>query len=106
MPPRKPAARAANPQSGTSSNGPSSAAKSTDASQIVAHVWSNYVRRTPPRVKLVDAFMAFLVAVGALQFVYCVLGGNYVRPIPLLTGQKRGRGRGSDAALCCIWRLA
>lgn len=35
--------------------------------------------RTPQRVKLLDAFMAFLVAVGVLQFAYCVVGGNYVR---------------------------
>lgn len=35
--------------------------------------------RTAQRVKLLDAFMAFLVAVGVLQFAYCVVGGNYVR---------------------------
>jgi hypothetical protein len=29
-------------------------------------------------VKLIDVFMAFLVVVGGLQFVYCVLVGNYV----------------------------
>lgn len=29
-------------------------------------------------MKLVDAFLAFLVLVGVLQFGYCVLGGNYV----------------------------
>lgn len=27
---------------------------------------------------LLDAFMAFLVLVGAVQFAYCVLAGNYV----------------------------
>ena len=30
-------------------------------------------------MKLIDAFMAFLVVVGGVQFVYCVLVGNYVR---------------------------
>ena len=29
-------------------------------------------------MKLIDAFMGFLVVVGGLQFVYCVLVGNYV----------------------------
>lgn len=28
-------------------------------------------------MKLIDVFMAFLVVVGGLQFVYCVLVGNY-----------------------------
>ena len=40
---------------------------------------SHYVDTTPQRTKLLDAFMAFLVVVGGLQFVYCVLAGNYVR---------------------------
>ena len=42
-------------------------------------VWDSYNEKTEQRVKLLDAFMAFLVGVGALQFVYCVLAGNYVR---------------------------
>jgi len=50
----------------------------TDAQTIVQGIWSSYVEKTPQRVKLIDSFMAFLVAVGALQFVYCVLAGNYV----------------------------
>lgn len=29
-------------------------------------------------MKLIDAFMGFLILVGGLQFVYCVLVGNYV----------------------------
>ncbi|KAF2459893.1 DAD family-domain-containing protein [Lineolata rhizophorae] len=48
-----------------------------DAQAIVEGVWRNYVARTPQRVKLLDAFMGFLAVVGALQFVYCVLAGNY-----------------------------
>lgn len=39
----------------------------------------HYLDTTPQRTKLLDAFMAFLVAVGALQFLYCILAGNYVR---------------------------
>jgi oligosaccharyltransferase complex subunit epsilon len=82
--PRKPtaAARSTTPQPGqpSASNGPTSVAKTNDAGAIAAHVWSNYLRRTPQRVKLLDTFMAFLVVVGVLQFVYCVLGGNYASP--------------------------
>jgi oligosaccharyltransferase complex subunit epsilon len=56
----------------------SSLHKQTEVQKIVQHVWDNYVEKTPQRVKLIDAFMAFLVIVGGLQFVYCVIGGNYV----------------------------
>ena len=48
------------------------------AHDVLLDLWRHYRSATPQRVKLVDAFMAFLVAVGALQFAYCVLAGNYV----------------------------
>ncbi|GAB1310953.1 oligosaccharyltransferase complex subunit epsilon [Madurella fahalii] len=45
--------------------------------KIVANVAQHYLDTTPQRTKLLDSFMAFLVVVGGLQFVYCVLAGNY-----------------------------
>ncbi|KAK0632387.1 oligosaccharyl transferase subunit [Immersiella caudata] len=45
--------------------------------QVVVNLVNHYQNKTPQRTKLIDAFMAFLVVVGALQFVYCVLAGNY-----------------------------
>eukprot|EP00918_Siedleckia_nematoides_P027622 GHVU01059539.1.p1 GENE.GHVU01059539.1~~GHVU01059539.1.p1 ORF type:complete len:169 (+),score=22.31 GHVU01059539.1:99-605(+) len=47
------------------------------AQEIALGIWNNYVENTPQRTKLIDVFMAFLVVVGGLQFVYCVLVGNY-----------------------------
>ena len=44
-------------------------------------------------MKLIDVFMAFLVVVGGLQFVYCVLVGNYVRA-SIVLGSMGGRLRG------------
>ncbi|KAK6541198.1 oligosaccharyltransferase complex subunit epsilon [Orbilia ellipsospora] len=40
-------------------------------------IWVKYIKETPQRTKLIDVFMVFLVAVGAVQFLYCVLAGNY-----------------------------
>lgn len=34
-------------------------------------------RKEPPRLKAIDLFMAFLVAVGVVQFAFCALVGNY-----------------------------
>lgn len=48
-----------------------------NAQQIAAGIWQDYVDTTPQRTKLIDVFMAFLVAVGVLQFVYCVIVGNF-----------------------------
>lgn len=47
--------------------------------QAVVNLTKHYQKATPQRTKLIDAFLGFLVAVGVLQFVYCVLAGNYVR---------------------------
>ncbi|TVY80972.1 Dolichyl-diphosphooligosaccharide--protein glycosyltransferase subunit DAD1 [Lachnellula suecica] len=44
---------------------------------IALGIWKNYLDATPQRTKLIDVFMSFLVVVGVLQFVYCVIAGNY-----------------------------
>lgn len=46
--------------------------------EVALGIWQNYLDTTPQRTKLIDAFMAFLIVVGVLQFVYCVLVGNFV----------------------------
>jgi oligosaccharyltransferase complex subunit epsilon len=57
----------------------SSSAAKDNWNRIVANVYNHYLESTPQRTKLIDAFMVFLVAVGGLQFLYCILAGNYVR---------------------------
>ncbi|CZR50613.1 related to apoptotic cell death regulator DAD1 [Phialocephala subalpina] len=53
-------------------------AKDNQSPQEVAlGIWQNYLDTTPQRTKLIDVFMSFLVVVGVLQFVYCVVAGNY-----------------------------
>ncbi|TID17581.1 defender against death DAD protein [Venturia nashicola] len=83
MPPRKreqpPATSTSVAKSTPPTSRPSTSSKKTSSSaqQIVDGIWKNYVNKTPQRVKLLDAFMAFLAVVGALQFVYCVIVGNF-----------------------------
>jgi oligosaccharyltransferase complex subunit epsilon len=62
----------------TLSSGPSTLKTNASAAAIAQHVWEQYLATTPQRTLLLDAFMAFLVLVGGLQFLYCVLAGNYV----------------------------
>ncbi|KAL5614712.1 hypothetical protein BROUX41_004807 [Berkeleyomyces rouxiae] len=45
--------------------------------KVVGNICTHYLKTTPQRTKLLDVFMVFLVVVGALQFLYCVLAGNY-----------------------------
>ncbi|KAI4217280.1 MAG: hypothetical protein LQ351_000589 [Letrouitia transgressa] len=61
----------------TSSSSSSTSATASSAPEILSHLWSSYLHTTPQRVKLLDLFMAFLVLVGGLQFLYCVIVGNY-----------------------------
>jgi len=61
----------------SSSSSSSNLRQTSNVAKILEHIWNNYAEKTPQRVKLIDAFMAFLVVVGGLQFVYCVIGGNY-----------------------------
>jgi oligosaccharyltransferase complex subunit epsilon len=61
-----------------STNSSSGLAPNSSPQAIIQHVWQRYLAQTPQRTLLLDAFMAFLVLVGGIQFVYCVLAGNYV----------------------------
>ncbi|PLB55172.1 putative oligosaccharyl transferase subunit Dad1 [Aspergillus steynii IBT 23096] len=59
------------------SSGPKTLTTNSSVIDIAQHVWQQYVATTPQRTLLLDAFMAFLVLIGVIQFVYCVLAGNY-----------------------------
>ncbi|KKA28654.1 hypothetical protein TD95_001867, partial [Thielaviopsis punctulata] len=65
----------------TSASSPTTSAKDAGAAtqwnKVIANITTHYVKETPQRTKLLDVFMVFLVVVGALQFLYCVLAGNY-----------------------------
>ncbi|KAG2148050.1 DAD/Ost2 [Suillus clintonianus] len=58
-----------------SSSKPSSA--SSETSVAVSTLWKSYLDQTPDRLKFIDAFLAFIVLSGVLQFVYCVLVTNF-----------------------------
>jgi len=47
--------------------------------KLIGGLWNYYEKETPQRTKLIDAFMVFLVAVGVIQFVYCLLISSFVR---------------------------
>ncbi|KAF7906238.1 hypothetical protein EAF00_000517 [Botryotinia globosa] len=54
-----------------------SSSQNQSPQQVAIGIWKNYLDKTPQRTKLIDVFMSFLVVVGVLQFVYCILAGNY-----------------------------
>ncbi|TKX27157.1 dolichyl-diphosphooligosaccharide--protein glycosyltransferase subunit [Elsinoe australis] len=67
----------ATPKSSSTSSSSASTRNPQTAQDIALSVYRKYVDQTPQRTKLVDTFMAFLVVVGVIQFVYCVLFGNF-----------------------------
>ncbi|KAE8350383.1 putative oligosaccharyl transferase subunit Dad1 [Aspergillus coremiiformis] len=78
MPAKRTTAATATPSITKSlSSGPKTLTANSSVSEIVHHVWQQYLTTTPERTMLLDAFMAFLVLIGGIQFVYCVLAGNY-----------------------------
>ncbi|KAF5860285.1 oligosaccharyltransferase complex subunit epsilon [Aspergillus alliaceus] len=65
------------PSTKSLSSGPKTLTTNASVVDIANHVWQQYLATTPQRTLLLDAFMAFLVLVGGIQFVYCVVAGNY-----------------------------
>jgi hypothetical protein len=52
--------------------------------QIPQTLYNHYINETPQRIMLLDVFLVYLVVVGALQFLHCVIAGTYVRIKELL----------------------
>ncbi|EUC50944.1 hypothetical protein COCMIDRAFT_31835 [Bipolaris oryzae ATCC 44560] len=64
-------------QAASSRSSKSSTTNNTSAAAITQGIWDKYMTKTPQRTKLLDIFLAFLVVVGALQFAYVVIVGNF-----------------------------
>lgn len=56
---------------------PSSKGGAANWDQVLMNICQHYLKETPQRTKLLDAFLFFLAAVGVLQFLYCILAGSY-----------------------------
>ncbi|KAF7535144.1 hypothetical protein G7054_g5590 [Neopestalotiopsis clavispora] len=67
----------ATPKKPATTTSSTSTTNATRWDQIAMNIFDYYQKNTPQRTKLIDVFMAFLVVVGALQFLYCILAGNY-----------------------------
>ena len=81
MPPTK---RAAAPQSRSATPSTAAAKGNQFHKEILQKVVKYYTKNTNARTKLIDVFLVFLVVVGVIQFVYCVVAGNYVRRLSSL----------------------
>ena len=83
--PAKPSSQAAKPSppSAASTRSSSKSSSASSLPDIAQQLWADYLDKTPQRTKLLDCFLAYLAVLGAIQFAYCVLAGNYVcRPCP------------------------
>lgn len=54
-------------------------AQTSKSSLLPEQIWSHYWKTTGHQTRLIDAFLAFLMAVGAIQFVYYFLIAKDVR---------------------------
>ncbi|KDO24851.1 hypothetical protein SPRG_09683 [Saprolegnia parasitica CBS 223.65] len=54
-----------------------SPAPSSNVNGILSDLLSQYSKNTPRKMKLIDGFLAYVLATGVLQFVYCMLVGTF-----------------------------
>lgn len=46
-------------------------------SSVIEKLWKSYQKETAQNLKLIDAYLAFILFSGIFQFIYCVLVGTY-----------------------------
>lgn len=44
---------------------------------VLGKLWQEYQSKTPQRLKLVDAYLAYIMVTGIIQFLYCLLVGTF-----------------------------
>ncbi|KAJ9475694.1 Dolichyl-diphosphooligosaccharide--protein glycosyltransferase subunit OST2 [Pseudozyma hubeiensis] len=54
-----------------------SSSSSASAQSPLSTLYSSYVDSTPKKLKVIDAFLVFLMLSGIIQFVYCALITNF-----------------------------
>ncbi|ORX51843.1 hypothetical protein BCR36DRAFT_582881 [Piromyces finnis] len=59
----------------SSTKGSSSTTEKNEKSDIQI-LWDNYIENTPGKYKIMDSYMAFIVMMGVIQFVYCFIIGK------------------------------
>ncbi|PAV21127.1 defender against death DAD [Pyrrhoderma noxium] len=52
-------------------------AKQSALNVAVQSLWKSYNTNTSPRLKLIDAFLVFIMLSGITQFLYCILVTNF-----------------------------
>lgn len=61
----------------TSAKSPKLTQSLNEVAAAVSATYDDYVNTLTPRLKLIDCFLVFLVLLGALQFIYVLLIGNF-----------------------------
>lgn len=56
---------------------PKSTASESSIALSVNAMWKSYMQNTSDRLKLIDAFLVFIMLSGVIQFVYCVFVTNF-----------------------------
>jgi oligosaccharyltransferase complex subunit epsilon len=44
---------------------------------VVRKLGNDYVESTPKRLKIIDAYLSYILVTGVIQFVYCCLVGTF-----------------------------
>ena len=44
---------------------------------VLSKCYDEYVNNTPKKLKIVDAYLAYIMLTGIMQFVYCCLVGTF-----------------------------
>ncbi|TPX45861.1 dolichyl-diphosphooligosaccharide---protein glycotransferase [Synchytrium endobioticum] len=63
--------------SSKSKQSPPLTASAPHSSQVLSRLLQSYQETTPSRLKVIDAWLVFVMMTGVIQFVYVILAGTY-----------------------------
>lgn len=49
----------------------------TTVGSVIGKFYEEYVKKTPAKLKLIDAYLLYILLTGIVQFLYCCLVGTF-----------------------------
>ncbi|XP_065168790.1 LOW QUALITY PROTEIN: dolichyl-diphosphooligosaccharide--protein glycosyltransferase subunit DAD1 [Atheta coriaria] len=46
-------------------------------SEVISKFYTDYTKKTPKKLKLIDAYLFYILLTGIVQFMYCLLVGTF-----------------------------
>lgn len=69
--------------------------------EVVKKLSNDYLKTTPQRLKIIDAYMLYILLTGIIQFAYCLIVSPQIQTVFRVSDKKRGTYKNPTKFFVC-----